>query len=234
MDADREPTRDARAQDGPVAVGRDLVKAYAGRRALDGVSVEVPAGVLLAVTGPSGSGKTTLLHVLAGLVAADSGEVEVTGRALAGMGEAARADLRRDTMGFVFQRPALLPALTVGENIAVPLLLAGTRRAAARERTLELLDRVGLGDRGPSYPAQLSGGEAQRAAVARAVAARPRVVWADEPTGALDSAGAHEVMVLLRGLVADGSTVVLVTHDRDLAAGADLEVRLRDGRRVGP
>jgi len=214
-----------------VVVGRDLVKAYGATRALDGVSVDVPAGVLAAVTGPSGSGKTTLLHVLAGLAAPDAGTVTVAGRTLTGVGEAERTTLRRELMGIVFQRANLLPALTVGENVALPLLLAGQRREAVRARTLEVLEQVGLGDRGRSSPAELSGGEAQRVAVARALAGRPQVVWADEPTGALDSAAAAGVLALLRELVDAGSTVVVVTHDREVAARGDVEVRLRDGRR---
>jgi putative ABC transport system ATP-binding protein len=220
---------------GAVVCGLDLVKHYGtgeGRtRALDGVSWEVPAGVLAAVTGPSGSGKTTLLHVLAGLTAPDAGTVTVAGRPITGTSEAERTTLRRELMGLVFQRANLLPALTVGENVALPLLLAGARREQVRARTVEVLEQVGLGGRGRSAPAELSGGEQQRVAVARALAGRPQVVWADEPTGALDSAAAAGVLALLRELVDAGSTVVVVTHDRDVAARADLELRLRDGRR---
>jgi putative ABC transport system ATP-binding protein len=215
-----------------VVTGRDLVKRYGHTCALDGVTVEVPAAVLAAVTGPSGSGKTTLLHVLAGLSAPDAGTVEVAGRTLTGTTERERAGVRRELMGLVFQRANLLPALTVGENVALPLLLAGARRDDVRARTLEVLAQVGLADRGRSFPAELSGGEAQRVAVARAVAARPQVVWADEPTGALDSAAAADVLALLRELVQEGSTVVVVTHDRDVASRAELELRLRDGRRA--
>ena len=217
---------------GPVVVGRDLVKAYgAAAVALDGVSVEIPAGVLACITGPSGSGKTTLLHTLAGLTTPDSGSIQVAGRELAELDEPARADLRRDLMGFVFQRLNLLPALTVAENVAVPLLLRRADRDAVRARVGEVLDQVGLAGRGSAYPAVLSGGEAQRVAIARAVSTRPTVIWADEPTGALDTVAAGGVLDLLGSLVADGSTVVVVTHDRDVAARAEVEVRLRDGRR---
>jgi putative ABC transport system ATP-binding protein len=218
-----------------VVTGSDLVKQYGsgdGRiRALDRVSLQIAGGVLAAVTGPSGSGKTTLLHVLAGLTAADSGTVTVAGRTLTGTSEAERTTARRELMGLVFQRANLLPALTVGENVALPLLLSGAARDAVRARTVEVLEQVGLAGRGRSYPAELSGGEAQRVAVARALAGRPQVVWADEPTGALDSAAAAGVLDLLRELVDAGSTVVVVTHDRDVAARADVEVGLRDGRR---
>jgi putative ABC transport system ATP-binding protein len=224
----------------PVVLACDLVKRYASgsgvtevrTTALDGVSVELPAGALACITGPSGSGKTTLLHVLAGLTAPDAGTVTVAGHDLRALDDAGRADLRRDLMGLVFQQRNLLPALTVGENVALPLLLAGASRAEARARVVEVLERVGLGGRGPSYPASLSGGEAQRVAIARAVSTRPRVIWADEPTGALDSAAAAGVLSLLRELVTEGSTVVLVTHDAAVAATADVQVRLRDGRRL--
>lgn len=233
-------TRPASFSSGPVVVARDVLKRYASgtgetavrTTALDGVSLELPSGVLACVTGPSGSGKTTLLHVLAGLTPADAGTVAVAGHELGPLDDAARADLRRDLMGLVFQRLNLLPALTVGENVALPLLLGGTPRAEVRVRVVEVLERVGLGGRGPSYPATLSGGEAQRVAIARAITTRPRVLWADEPTGALDSASAAGVLALLRELVVDGATVVIVTHDAEVAANADLEVRLRDGRRV--
>lgn len=234
-------THPASSPTGPVVVARDLVKGYASgsgatavrTTALDGVSLELPGGVLACVTGPSGSGKTTLLHVLAGLTPADAGTVLVAGKELGTLDDAERADLRRDLMGLVFQRHNLLPALTVGENVALPLLLAGAPRAQVRTRVVEVLERVGLAGRGPSYPSSLSGGETQRVAIARAISTRPRVVWADEPTGALDSAAAAQVLSLLRELVVDGSTVVVVTHDAQVAATADVQVRLRDGRRVG-
>jgi putative ABC transport system ATP-binding protein len=223
------------ADAGPVVVGLDLSKSYgddeARTMALDHVSVEIPAGSLTCITGPSGSGKTTLLHTLAGLTTPDSGTVTVAGHDLAGLDETGRADLRRDLMGFVFQRLNLLPALTVAENVAVPMLLRGLRRDEVRARTGEVLALVGLAGRGDSAPAALSGGEAQRVAVARAISTRPAVIWTDEPTGALDSAAAAGVLDLLRELVAAGSTVVVVSHDPDVASRADLEVRLRDGRR---
>lgn len=225
---------------GPLVRASGLVKRYATgsgasavrTTALDDVSLELSSGVLACITGPSGSGKTTLLHVLAGLARCDAGTVEVAGNDLAALDDSARADLRRDLMGFVFQRLNLLPALTVGENVALPLLLAGAPRSQVRSRVVEVLEQVGLAGRGPSYPSSLSGGEAQRVAIARAVSSRPRVVWADEPTGALDSSAAVGVLTLLRALVDAGSTVVVVTHDAAVAAAADVEVRLRDGRRV--
>jgi putative ABC transport system ATP-binding protein len=217
-----------------VVTGSGLTKTYgagdATTVALDDVSVTIPAGALTCITGPSGSGKTTLLHVLGGLTTPDAGTVTVAGQDVAGLDEAARADLRRDLMGFVFQRLNLLPALTVAENVAIPMLLRKLPRQEVRGRTAEVLAQVGLTGRGNSYPAALSGGEAQRVAVARALSTRPAVIWADEPTGALDSAAAAGVLDLLRELTARGSTVVVVTHDEAVARLADVEVRLRDGR----
>ncbi|MCZ2836694.1 ABC transporter ATP-binding protein [Modestobacter sp. VKM Ac-2985] len=202
-----------------------------GVRALDDVTVEVPRGSFLAVMGPSGSGKSTLLQVAAGLDTPTSGEVLLDGTAIGGLDETRRTELRRDRIGFVFQAYNLLPALTVAENITLPLRLAG--KSLDRVWVQYLVDRVGLGDRLDHRPAELSGGQQQRAAIARALVARPAVVFADEPTGALDLHSAAEVLDLLRDLVDDlGQTVVLVTHDPAAAARAHRALVMADGRVV--
>lgn len=198
--------------------------------ALAGVDCEVRAGELLVITGPSGSGKTTLLHCLSGIAVLDSGEVFFDGADLARMDDDERADLRRDRFGFCFQTLNLLPALTVTENVQLPLVLAGMPSDAIRARSAALLDRVGLGERDTAFPAQLSGGEQVRVAIARALANAPAVVWADEPTGALDSAAAARVLDLFREIVDDGATMVVVSHDPEVVARADRVLRLRDGR----
>ncbi len=195
---------------------------------LSGVSLEVPAGQFLAVAGPSGSGKSTLLGLIAGLDRPTSGSITVAGVEITELGEDELARFRRDTIGYVFQAYHLIPTLTAVENVAVPLELGGEADALARARAL--LDDVGLGTRAHHYPAQLSGGEQQRVAVARAVCRRPRVLLADEPTGNLDSATGKQIIELLVALNrALQSTLVLVTHDPALAAYADRIVTLRDG-----
>jgi putative ABC transport system ATP-binding protein len=198
---------------------------------LTDVSLEVPAGQFLAVAGPSGSGKSTLLGLIAGLDQPTSGRITVGGVDITRLGEDALARFRRDTIGYVFQAYHLLPTLTALENVAVPLELAGDRdalgRAAAR------LAEVGLADRAHHYPVQLSGGEQQRVAVARAMARRPRLLLADEPTGNLDSSTGKQIIELLVDLNANlSSTLVLVTHDAAVAGCADRVVTLRDGRIV--
>jgi len=195
------------------------------------VSLDVPAGQFLAVAGPSGSGKSTLLGLIAGLDAPTAGRIEVAGVDITGLDEDRLARFRRDTIGYVFQSYHLIPTLTALENVAVPLELSGDR--GALDRAAELLDEVGLADRARHYPVQLSGGEQQRVAVARAVARRPRLLLADEPTGNLDSGTGKQVIALLVGMNRDlASTLVLVTHDVALAAHADRIVTLRDGRVV--
>src|SRR5713226_4559815 len=195
------------------------------------VSLDVPAGRFLAIAGPSGSGKSTLLGLIAGLDRPTSGSITVAGVEITGLGEDALARFRRDTIGYVFQSYHLIPTLTALENAAVPLELAGDADALARARAL--LEEVGLGDRAHHYPAQLSGGEQQRVAVARAIARRPKLLLADEPTGNLDSATGKQIIELLVALNRNrASTLVLVTHDPALAAYADRIVTLRDGRVV--
>lgn len=201
-------------------------------RALDGVSLRLLGSSFTAVMGPSGSGKTTLLLCAAGLERPDSGSVRLGGVALDRLSEAARARLRREHVGFVFQSFNLLDALTAEQNVALPLRLAGKRCPRARVRGG--LARVGLEDKGRQRPAELSGGEQQRVAVARALIGKPDVVFADEPTGALDLASGHAVLEALRAAVDElGRTVLMVTHDPRSAARADRVVFLADGRLVG-
>jgi putative ABC transport system ATP-binding protein len=200
--------------------------------ALDGVDCEVRAGEFLAITGPSGSGKTTLLHCLSGIATPDSGQVRIEGTDLASLDDDARADLRRERFGFCFQTINLLPALTAAENVQLPLVMAGKDAEEIRTRSTELLRRVGLQGRAEAFPSELSGGEQMRVAIARALANAPAVVWADEPTGALDSAAAAVVLTLLRVIVDGGGTVVVVSHDPGVVARADRVLRLRDGRLV--
>jgi putative ABC transport system ATP-binding protein len=216
-------------------VARELTKEYlSGGRplaVLRDVSFEVAAGSFTAIVGPSGSGKTTLLGLLAGLDVPTRGRVLLDGTDLSTLDEDARARLRGERVGFVFQSFQLIPTLTALENVAVPLELRGER--GAERRAAELLDRVGLGGRGHHFPTQLSGGEQQRVAVARAFVNRPRVLFADEPTGNLDTGSGARIVELLEGLNRDdGTTVVLVTHDLALAARAGRVIRLADGRVV--
>ena len=193
------------------------------------VSLDVPDGQFLAIAGPSGSGKSTLLGLMAGLDRPTAGTIEVAGRDLGALGEDALARFRGATIGYVFQAFHLIPTLTALENVAAPLDLAGEGGASARARAL--LEDVGLGERVDHYPVQLSGGEQQRVAVARAMARRPPLLLADEPTGNLDSATGTQIIDLLVGLNRRlGSTLVLVTHDPALAAHAERIVHLRDGR----
>ncbi len=208
-----------------------LTKTYlSGARALTvvkDISFNLEAGGFLAIVGPSGSGKTTLLGLLAGLDRPTSGTVRLDGEALEPLDEDARARLRGEKVGFVFQNFQLIPTLTARENVQVPLELRGI---AAAERARELLGRVGLGGREHHYPAQLSGGEQQRVAVARAFSNRPRVLFADEPTGNLDARTGATVVDLMAELNRDlGTTLVLVTHDPDLAGRARRTLRLADG-----
>ena len=212
------------------SLGRSYASGGREITVLRDITFELEAGGFLAVTGPSGSGKSTLLGLLAGLDRPTRGRVVLDGRDLAALTEDERARVRAEAVGFVFQSFHLIPTLTARENIQVPLELRGEE---ARPRAEELLERVGLGDRGHHYPAQLSGGEQQRVAVARAFAHRPKVLFADEPTGNLDAANGRNVVALLTELNRElGTTLVLVTHEPDLAARAGRVIRLRDGALV--
>jgi putative ABC transport system ATP-binding protein len=200
--------------------------------ALRGVSLEVPAGQFTAVMGPSGSGKSTLMHLLAGLDRPTSGSVRIAGEEISSMPDRGLTKLRRTHIGFVFQSCNLLPTLTAEENVTLPLAIARAKPAAADVDAL--LARVGLTERRHHRPAELSGGQQQRVAIARALIARPTVLFADEPTGNLDSASGSAVLELLRGAVSeDGQTTVMVTHDPRAAAIADRVLFLADGRIVG-
>ena len=198
---------------------------------LTDISLEVPARQFVAIAGPSGSGKSTLLGLIAGLDRPTAGDITVRGVEITALGEDELARFRRDTIGYVFQSFHLIPTLTALENVAVPLEISG--EAGAIERARALLEEVGLSERGHHYPVQLSGGEQQRVAVARAVARRPSLLLADEPTGNLDSATGKQIIDLIVALNRNlGSTLVLVTHDPALAALADRIITLRDGRIV--
>ena len=213
---------------------RDIVKSFGQTPALRGASVAVGQGEILAIMGPSGSGKSTLLHCLAGIYEPDRGEVWFDGRRLDTLSEAERTRLRRTAFGFVFQFGQLVPELTAADNVALPLLLNRVRRRAACKTAGSWLDRLGIGDKGASRTGELSGGEAQRVAVARALALAPKVIFADEPTGSLDSLAGEKVMDLLTGLAREaGTTVVLVSHDARVAAYAGRVVMVRDGRVSG-
>jgi putative ABC transport system ATP-binding protein len=218
----------------PIVAFRDVTKIYgSGRgqvRALDGVTVDIAPGQFTAVMGPSGSGKSTLMHLLAGLDRPTSGVVTVAGQDLTRLKEAALTRLRRDRIGFVFQGFNLLPTLSAEENVALPIRLAGRTNDAAKRRIANLIERVGLSDRTRHRPAELSGGQQQRIAVARALVTEPAVVFADEPTGNLDSRSSAEVLGLLRDAASDfGRAVVMVTHDARAAAEADRVLFLADG-----
>jgi putative ABC transport system ATP-binding protein len=199
-------------------------------RALRRVDLVLCAGEFCAVVGPSGCGKSTLLNVVAGLDVPSDGEIEVAGVSLGDLDESGRARLRRRHVGMVFQFFNLLEEMTALENVALPAAIAGTPRRAAARRAHDLLDLLGLTAKARELPGVLSGGERQRLAIARALANEPTLLLADEPTGALDSAGGLEVLELLRRLHADGQTILLVTHDEQVAAAADRLVTMRDGR----
>ncbi|WP_432521303.1 ABC transporter ATP-binding protein [Kineococcus sp. SYSU DK006] len=216
-----------------ILTARGLVMTYGSTRALDGVDVTLRAGESVAVMGPSGSGKTTLLHVLAGIVRPTSGSVDLAGTELTAMSDARRTQLRRTDFGFVFQSGQLLDELPAEENAALPLMLGGLDRATATARARDLLARLGLAGTERRRPGELSGGQAQRVAIARALVGRPKVVFADEPTGALDQATGREVLDLLTGATrAQGSTLVVVTHDAGVARWCDRTLAVRDGRVV--
>jgi len=215
----------------PVLEARDIALSFGETPALRGASVSVAAGEILAVMGPSGSGKSTLLHCLAGILTPDAGEVHFDGRRIDTMAEGERSALRRARFGFVFQFGQLVPELTAEENVALPLLLGGARRAAALAEARPWFAKLGLDGMEGRRSGELSGGQAQRVALARGLVARPEILFADEPTGALDSLTGEQVMDLMVGAAREqGTTVILVTHEARVAAYADSEIMVRDGK----
>jgi putative ABC transport system ATP-binding protein len=219
---------------GPVVAATDVVLSFGETPALRGASLSAGAGEILAVMGPSGSGKSTLLHCLAGILVPASGEVWFDGQRVDTLNEARRSTLRRDRFGFVFQFGQLVPELTAAENVALPLLLGGQRRAAALRTASSWFARLDLGGLEGRRSGELSGGQAQRVALARGLVTGPRVLFADEPTGSLDTLTGEQVMDLMVTVAREqGTTVVLVTHEPRVAAYADRQVIVRDGRVSG-
>ncbi|MFZ4267215.1 ABC transporter ATP-binding protein [Streptomyces arboris] len=217
--------------EGSLLAAHDLRKTYGATPALDGASFSVHPGEVVAVMGPSGSGKSTLLHCLAGIITPDSGTITYAGRELSAMSDAERSALRRSDFGFVFQFGQLVPELTCVENVALPLRLNGVKRKAAERTAREWMERLEVEDVGAKRPGEVSGGQGQRVAVARALAASPKVIFADEPTGALDSLNGERVMELLTEAARSSNVaVVLVTHEARVAAYSDRDVTVRDGR----
>ena len=214
---------------------RDLHKTYGRTPALAGADFDIATGEVVAIMGPSGSGKSTLLHCIAGIVAPDAGTVLYDGRELSAMSDVERSALRRTDFGFVFQFGQLVPELSCRENVALPLRLDGTPRKDAERRADELLEALEVAGVAKQRPGTVSGGEGQRVAVARALVTDPRVLFADEPTGALDSLNGERVMELLTAAARErGTAVVLVTHEARVAAYSDREIIVRDGRTLSP
>ncbi len=235
MESTAAEIKEAPAPDAGIVVARGVERVYgegeAEVRALDGVDVAFDKGVFTSIMGPSGSGKSTLMHILAGLDKPSAGSIEIDGTEITHLDDGELTQLRRDKLGFVFQFFNLLPVLTAEENILLPLSIA--RKKPDQEWVDTLIDRVGLDDRRSHRPSELSGGQQQRVAVARALVTKPAVLFADEPTGNLDSKASEDVLSLLRGSVDEfGQTVVMVTHEPDAAAHGDRLIALRDGKLV--
>ena len=219
----------------PIIEARDVVLSFGETPALRGASLAAERGEILAIKGPSGSGKTTLLHCLAGILVPASGEIRFDGQRVDTLNEARRSTLRRERFGFVFQFGQLIPELTAEENVAMPLLLAGVRRAPALARARPWFERLDIAGLEGRRSGELSGGQAQRVALARAMVGEPEVLFADEPTGSLDSLTGEQVMNLLVASAQEqGTTVVLVTHEARVAAYADRDVTVRDGKVFAP
>lgn len=209
---------------------RDITKSFPQQRVLEGISLTVGDGESVAIMGPSGSGKSTLLHCMSGVLVPDQGEVFFDGRDVAAMSDAERSRLRLEHFGFIFQDGQLLPELTATENVALPQIMRGMPRSQAHNDAVDMLTRLGLGAYVDRYPGQLSGGQGQRVAIARALAGPPSVVFADEPTAALDQATGHEVMQQIVAVCQKfGVTLVVVTHDPKIADWCSRRVEIRDG-----
>jgi putative ABC transport system ATP-binding protein len=221
-----------------VVQGRDVVKQYGQGetqvQALDGLSIDIRRGEMIAIMGPSGCGKTTFLNCFSGLDDITSGKVTLEGVDIHALADRKKSEFRARRMGFVFQSYNLLPVLSAVENVELPLLIAGVDTREARQRAIEMLGSLGLGDRLNHRPAELSGGQQQRVSLARALVARPAIVWADEPTGNLDEEGTQQVTALLRELnLKHHQTIVVVTHDANVAAACDRGLTMHDGKFVG-
>jgi len=232
-----DATRAAAAADTIIDI-RDVVKTYSSGnvqvQALRGVSLSVPRGEMVAVMGASGSGKTTLLNVMSGLDTVDAGTVSIAGTDLATMNDKEKTTYRARNMGFIFQTYNLLPVLSAVENVELPLVVSGVNTRDARERAIAALERVGLADRAQNRPSQLSGGQRQRVTIARSLVNNPAIVWADEPTGALDSTTANDIVTLMEELNAGhGQTFVIVTHDIGVGKRAHRMIHMSDGQIVG-
>ncbi|WCZ33539.1 MULTISPECIES: ABC transporter ATP-binding protein [Corynebacterium] len=209
---------------------RDITKSFTQQRVLEGISLTVGDGESVAIMGPSGSGKSTLLHCMSGVLVPDQGEVLFDGQDVSAMSDAERSRLRLEHFGFIFQDGQLLPELTATENVALPQIMRGVSRSQAHDEAIDMLTRLGLGAYVDRYPGQLSGGQGQRVAIARALAGPPSVVFADEPTAALDQATGHEVMQQIVAVCQKfGVTLVVVTHDPKIADWCSRRVEIRDG-----
>lgn len=208
----------------------DITKSFTQQRVLEGISLEVGRGESLAIMGPSGSGKSTLLHCMSGVLTPDTGEVVFEGKSISSLDDGARSALRLEHFSFIFQDGQLLPELTAKENVALPAIMRGVAQKKAHAEATEMLTRLGLGAYTERFPGQLSGGQAQRVAIARALIGPPSVVFADEPTAALDQATGHEVMQQIAAVAEKfGVTLVLVTHDPKIAAWCNRRIEIRDG-----
>ena len=218
----------------PIISAKNIKKSFGQTHALRGVSLDVEAGEVLAIMGPSGSGKSTLLHSLAAITKVDSGEIDFDGRRIDKLSDDKRSMLRRTSFGFVFQFGQLVPELTALDNVALPLLLNNVKRKEAYQKAKSWLNKVDMGNKSDSMMGELSGGQMQRVAIARAMVAEPKILFADEPTGSLDSLNSERVMELfIKTAKEHGTTVIMVTHEPTIAAYADREIIVRDGQISG-